>query len=59
MNIFEQYLDKIKQILLDLSKNDKLVLPEKLNGITDPEEPRTFPNLTILTFVILFLFDIA
>jgi len=28
MNIFDKYLDEIKKILLDLSKNDKLILPE-------------------------------
>ena len=44
MNIFEQYLDKIKQILLDLSKNDKLVLPEKLNGITAEIPPTKFDS---------------
>ena len=34
MNIFDQYLDKIKKILLDLSKKDDLILPETLDGIT-------------------------
>ena len=34
MNIFDQYLDKLKKILLDLSKNGKFILPDKLNGIT-------------------------
>ena len=28
MNIFENYLDKIKKILLDLSKKGDLILPE-------------------------------
>ena len=34
MNIFDQYLDKIKKILLDLSENGELILPDKLDGIT-------------------------
>ena len=35
MNIFELYLDKIKKILLDLSKNGDIILPKNLNGITE------------------------
>ena len=34
MNIFEQFLDKIKETLLDLSKKGDLILPDALNGIT-------------------------
>ena len=30
MNIFEEYLNKIKKVLLDLSKNSELILPHKL-----------------------------
>ena len=32
MNIFEQYLNKIKKILLDLSKKGNLILPDTLDG---------------------------
>ena len=42
MNIFDQYLDKLKKILLDLSKNGKLILPDKLNGITAEIPPSKF-----------------
>ncbi len=44
MNIFDQYLDKIKKIILDLSKNGKLVLPEKLDGITAEIPPSKFDS---------------
>ena len=44
MNIFDQYLDKIKKILLDLSTNDKLLLPEKLDGITAEIPPSKFDS---------------
>ena len=44
MNIFDQYLDKIKKILLNLSKNGKLVLPEKLDGITAEIPPLKFDS---------------
>ena len=30
MNIFEQYLDKIKKTLLDFSKKGDLILPDTL-----------------------------
>ena len=42
MNIFDQYLDKIKNILLDLSKNGNIVLPEKMDGITAEIPPAKF-----------------
>ncbi len=44
MNIFDQYLDKIKKILLNLSKNGKLILPEKLDGITAEIPPLKFDS---------------
>ena len=44
MNIFDQYLDRIKKILLDLSKNGKLILPEKLDGITTETPPSKFDS---------------
>ena len=42
MNIFDKYLDKIKNILLDLSKNGDLILPDKLDGITTEIPPVKF-----------------
>ena len=44
MNIFDQYLDKIKKILLDLSKNGDLILPDKLDGITAEIPPSKFKS---------------
>ena len=54
MNIFDQYLDKIKKILLDLAQNGKLVLPEKLDGITTEIPPSKF-NSDISTNVAMVL----
>ena len=54
MNIFEQYLEKIKKILLDLSKNGDLILPEKLDGITSEIPPSKF-NSDISTNVAMVL----
>tara|TARA_Y100000591_G_scaffold301496_1_gene295814 strand:+ start:2104 stop:3837 length:1734 start_codon:yes stop_codon:yes gene_type:complete len=42
MNIFENYLDKIKKILIDLSKKEKLLLPEKLDRIKAEIPPSKF-----------------
>ena len=44
MNIFELYLDNIKKILLDLSKNGYLILPDKLDGITAEIPPPKFDS---------------
>jgi len=44
MNIFDQYLDNIKKILLDLSKNGNLVLPDILDGITAEIPPSKFDS---------------
>ena len=44
MNIFDQYLDKIKKIILDLSKNGDLILPESLDGITAETPPSKFDS---------------
>ena len=44
MNIFENYLDKIKNILFDLSKNGELILPENMNGITAEIPPSKFKS---------------
>ena len=42
MNIFDQYLDKIKKILIDLSKNEDLIIPNSLDGITAEIPPVKF-----------------
>ncbi len=44
MNIFEQYLDKIKEILSTLSSNGDLILPDSLNGITVEIPPSKFDS---------------
>ena len=44
MNIFEQYLDKIKEILSTLSSNGDLTLPDSLNGITAEIPPSKFDS---------------
>ena len=54
MNIFDQYLDKIKKILLDLSKKGDLILPDKLDGITTEIPPSKF-NGDISTNVAMVL----
>ncbi len=54
MNIFDQYLDKIKIILLDLSKSGVLILPDKLDGITAEIPPSKF-NSDISTNVAMVL----
>ena len=54
MNIFEQYLDKIKKIILDQAKNGELVLPERLDGITAEIPPAKFDS-DISTNVAMFL----
>ena len=54
MNIFDQYLDKIKNVLLDLSKNGNIILPEKLDGITTEIPPAKF-NSDISTNVAMVL----
>ena len=54
MNIFEEYLDKIKKVLLDLSKNGELILPDELNGINTEIPPEKF-NCDISTNVAMFL----
>ena len=54
MNIFDQYLDNLKKILLDLSKNGELILPDKLDGINAEIPPLKF-NSDISTNVAMFL----
>ena len=54
MNIFDQYLDKIKMIISDLSKKGNLILPDKLDGITSEIPPTKF-NSDISTNVAMVL----
>ena len=54
MNIFDLYLDKIKKILVDLSKKNILVLPDQLDGITTEIPPAKF-NSDISTNVAMVL----
>ena len=54
MNIFDLYLEKIKKIILDLSKDSNLVLPENLDGITVETPPQKFDS-DISTNVAMFL----
>ena len=54
MNIFDQYLEKIKKIIFDLSKNGDLILPDKLDGITVETPPAKF-NSDISTNVAMIL----
>ncbi len=54
MNIFDQYLDKIKKILFELSKNGDLILPDKIDGITAEIPPSKF-NSDISTNVAMVL----
>ena len=42
MNIFDQYIDKIKKILIDLSQNGDLIIPNSLDGITAEIPPVKF-----------------
>ena len=42
MNIFELYLDKIKSIIVELSKKNQLILPENFNGINAEIPPPKF-----------------
>ena len=54
MNIFELYLEKIKSIIIDLSKQDKLLVPETFNGINAEIPPSKF-NCDISTNVAMVL----
>ena len=44
MNIFDEYLIKVKDILLKLSKKGDLILPDTLNGITAEVPPAKFKS---------------
>jgi len=54
MNIFDLYLDKIKKILLELSKNGDIILPDNLDNITTEIPPTKF-NSDISTNVAMVL----
>jgi len=54
MNIFDEYLEKIKKTLLDLSQNNELILPDKLDGINTEIPPSKFKS-DISTNVAMFL----
>ena len=54
MNIFDQYLEKIKKVLLDQSNHGNLILPDNLDGITAEIPPSKFHS-DISTNVAMFL----
>ncbi len=54
MNIFNDYLGRIKKIILDLSKNGKIILPDTLDGINTEIPPEKF-NYDISTNVAMVL----
>ncbi len=54
MNIFDQYLEKIKIIVLNLSDKGKLILPDTLEGINTELPPKKF-NSDISTNVAMVL----
>ena len=54
MNIFDDYLEKIKKTLIDLSKENKIVLPDNLNGINTEIPPSKF-NCDISSNAAMFL----
>ena len=54
MNIFDEYLDKIKKTLIDLSKDGRIILPENLDGINTEIPPSKF-NCDISSNVAMFL----
>ena len=54
MNIFEEYLERIKKILFNLSKKGNLVVPKNLDGVTTEIPPKKF-NSDISTNVAMFL----
>ena len=54
MNIFEIYLEKIKSIISELQKNNKITVPDNLNGISAEIPPPKF-NCDISTNVAMVL----
>ncbi len=54
MNIFDKYLDQIKENLINLSKDGEIILPDKLDGINTEIPPINF-NSDISTNVAMVL----
>ena len=54
MNIFNDYLEKIKETILNLSQKGELILPDQLDGITAAIQPSKF-NSDISTNVAMVL----
>jgi len=54
MNIYDLYLDKIKDIIIKINKDDLIKLPENLNGINVDIPPPNF-NCDISTNVSMVL----
>ena len=54
MNIFDQYLEKIKIIILNLSDKGELILPDTLEGVNTELPPKKF-NSDISTNVAMVL----
>ena len=54
MNIFDQYLEKIKTIILNLSDKGEIILPDTLEGINTELPPKKF-NSDISTNVAMVL----
>ncbi len=54
MNIFDQYIEKLKKILTDLSNKGTISLPDKLDDITAEIPPEKF-NCDISTNVAMVL----
>ena len=54
MNIFSDYLSKIKKLLLILEKNKKIILPKNLEGLTVELPPKNLAG-DISTNIALFL----
>ena len=54
MNIFDQYIDKLKKNLIDLSKQEIIILPDKLEGISAEIPPEQF-NCDLSTNVAMVL----
>ena len=42
MNIFDTYLEKIKSIVINLQKNNQIIIPENFNGINAEIPPEKF-----------------
>ena len=54
MNIFETYLEKIKSILTEIQKDNKIIVPDNFNGINAEIPPQKF-NCDISTNVAMVL----